>query len=168
GITLTSPFVPSGAYGLSISGWIAQRRTFLQSQLAPLATNFTVSGPASFTTNRNLATISGTAPVRVYTILVNGVAYPITWTNRTTWVVSVPVVAGVNLLEVQGVDRLGNAIAGMDRTLAVNYSGADISPEGTIVINEIMYNPAYPEASYVELHNTSTNYSFDLSGWQLN
>jgi len=168
GITLTSPFVPSGAYGLSISGWIAQRRTFLQSQLAPLAANFTVNGPTNFATNRNLVTVSGTAPVRVRTILVNGVAYPVTWTSTTAWTLRVPVIAGDNVLAIQAFDRLGNAIAGMSRTNMVNYTGADVSPENTIVINEIMYNPAYPEASYVELHNTSTNYSFDLSGWQLN
>ena len=168
GINLTSPFVPSGAYGLSISGWIAQRRTFLQGQLGAVAANFAVSGPLSFTTNRNLVTLSGTAPVRAHTILVNGIAYPVNWTNRTTWVLRLPVVAGDNVLQVQAVDRLGNAIAGMNRTITVTYTGANVSPENIIVINEIMYNPLFPEASYIELYNTSTNYTFNLSGWELN
>jgi hypothetical protein len=168
GINLTSPFVPSGAYGLSISGWIAQRRSFLQTQLASVAANFTVAGATNYATNRNLVTISGTAPVRVQTIMINGVAYAVTWTSTTAWIVRVPVVAGTNTLEVQALDRLGNAIAGMNRTITVDYSGADVSPDGTVIINEIMYNPAFPEASYVELYNTSTNYAFDLSGWELN
>jgi hypothetical protein len=37
-----------------------------------------------------------------------------------------------------------------------------------VVINEIMYNPLFPESSYVELFNRSTNYTFNLSGWRLN
>ena len=41
------------------------------------------------------------------------------------------------------------------------------SPVGQVVINEIMYNPACANAQYVELYNTSTNVTFDLSGWQL-
>ena len=168
GINLTSPFVPSGAYGLSISSWIAQRRTFLQGQLATVAANFTMNGPTSFSTNRNLVTLSGTAPVRAHTLLINGVAYPVTWTSTTAWTLRVPVIAGTNVLALQAIDRLGNALAGMNRTITVTYTGRDILPEGAVVINEIMYHPAFPEASYIELYNTSTNSAFDLSGWQLN
>src|SRR6185503_17914163 len=40
--------------------------------------------------------------------------------------------------------------------------------EDTLVFNEIMYNPAVPDASYVEILNRSTNVSFDLSGWRVN
>jgi hypothetical protein len=168
GVNLTSPFVPSGAYGLSISAWISQRRTFLQGQLATVNANFAVSGPTSFSTNRNLVLLTGTAPVRVHSILVNGVAYPITWTTVTAWTLRVPVLAGENILELQGVDRAGNPVAGTSRTITVNYTGLELAPEGVVVINEIMYNPVFPEASYVEIYNTSTNYTFDLSDWELN
>src|SRR5205823_6349252 len=37
---------------------------------------------------------------------------------------------------------------------------------GRVVINEIMYQPAVPGGEYVELYNTSSNLTFDLSGWQ--
>src|SRR6185369_10028746 len=39
---------------------------------------------------------------------------------------------------------------------------------GSVVINEIMANPATPSSEYLELFNTSTNQSFDLSDWQVN
>ncbi len=39
--------------------------------------------------------------------------------------------------------------------------------EPRIVINEIMYRPLTPGAAYVELHNWSTNATWDLSGWRL-
>jgi hypothetical protein len=35
-----------------------------------------------------------------------------------------------------------------------------------VVINEIMYHPPSRDADYVELHNTSGNVTFDLSGWE--
>ena len=46
------------------------------------------------------------------------------------------------------------------------YGGALPSPVGQVVINEIMYQPSQPGAEYVELYNTSSSLTFDLSGWQ--
>ena len=51
--------------------------------------------------------------------------------------------------------------------MTVYYTGAISDPRGAIVINEIMYHPLIPDASYVELFNPSTNW-FDLSNWRLN
>ena len=42
-----------------------------------------------------------------------------------------------------------------------------VDPRGLVVINEIMYHPLVPGASYVELLNLSSNQSFDLSNWRL-
>ena len=38
---------------------------------------------------------------------------------------------------------------------------------GAVVINEIMYNAAVPNATFVEIYNTSLTTAFDLSGWQI-
>ena len=38
----------------------------------------------------------------------------------------------------------------------------------SIVINEIMFHPLEPDAEYVEIFNTSTNFAFDLSNWRIN
>ena len=45
------------------------------------------------------------------------------------------------------------------------YNGSVPSPGGQVVINEIMFDASVENAEYVELYNTSTNISFDLSGW---
>ncbi|MHB9005888.1 MAG: lamin tail domain-containing protein [Limisphaerales bacterium] len=39
--------------------------------------------------------------------------------------------------------------------------------EPRVVINEIMYQPTVSGGEYVELHNSSTNVTWDLSGWRL-
>ncbi|MEO6033657.1 MAG: lamin tail domain-containing protein, partial [Verrucomicrobiota bacterium] len=152
----------------SITAWINQRRAFLQTQLDTVAANFAVNGPTTFTTNRNLVTFSGTAPVRVRDILLNGVAYPIKWISPTVWQINGPLFAATNVFNIAGLDRFGAVVPGANATVTVNYTGLNPLASDNIVINEIMYNPLVPEASYVELHNRSTNYSFDLSGWEFN
>jgi hypothetical protein len=52
-----------------------------------------------------VAYVTGTAPVNVDTVWINGVAYPLTWTTLTNWIVTVPLVNGTNNLGVVGVDQ---------------------------------------------------------------
>jgi hypothetical protein len=168
GLNFTSPFVPSGAYGLSIPDWISARRTFLQGQLATVAASFALLSPAHFSTNRNVALITGNAPVAVKTILVNGVAYPIAWTTTTRWSLQVPLAAGTNVLEIVGLDRSDVVITNTLRTVTVNCTSGVDPAEEWVVINEILSDPLVPESSFIELFNRSTTTSFDLSGWRLN
>lgn len=168
GLNFTSPFVASGAYGLSVPGWIAARRTFLQGQLNTVAASFALLSQTNFSTNRNVALITGNAPVGVKTILANGAAYPISWTTATRWTLQVPLEAGTNVLEIAGLDRADLVLSNTLRSVTVNYTGADEPAEDRVVITEIMYNPLVPESSYLELFNRSTNYTFNLSGWRLN
>jgi hypothetical protein len=152
---------PSG-----IKSWISQRRSFLLTQLNSVSNVFNVAGPASFNTNRNFVTLTGTAPVNVHTLTVNGVVYTPTWLTVNSWRLQIPVTAGTTDLVIAGLDRLGNVVSSIIRT--VTYTGADERAEDNIVINEIMYNPLVSDATYIELFNRSTNYVFDLSGWRLN
>ena len=168
GLSLVSPFVPSGGNNLSIPDWISQRRAFLITQLNTVSNIFNVTSPTTIITNRNLITISGTAPVRVRTILVNGLAYPISWSSVTGWRLTVPLSGSSTNLVITALDRFGNVIPGATANIAVTYTGPDVLAEGNILINEIMYNPAVPGAGYVELFSRATNYTFDLTGWRLN
>jgi hypothetical protein len=159
GIALESP--------AAIKTWITQRRAFILSQMnAPTNAAFNVTGTNYIITSRNFVTANGTAPVRIQTILINGVAYPATWTALTAWSISFPVLAGTNAFRIDAIDFTGNTNA--TRTVTVAYSGQDEAPEDRLVINEIMYNPRAPEASYLEIYNRSPNYSFDISNWRIN
>jgi hypothetical protein len=150
----------------NIEPWLAQAQTSIAAQLAVVnATNFSVN--ATVTISNNLAYVTGTAPVNVASVWINGAAYPLTWTSLTNWSVSVPLVTGTNNLNITGVDRNGLFISGDSNHVSVVYSGTNTSPVGQIVINEIMYNPIVADAQFVELYNNSTNTTYDLSGWQL-
>src|ERR1019366_8182866 len=149
----------------NIEPWLTQARTSIASQLAAVnTTNFSVN--ASVTVSNNIAYVTGTAPVNVASVRINGAAYPLRWTSLTNWTVTVPLVTGTNQFSVTGVDRNSQFIAGDSNSVSVVYSATNASPAGQIVINEIMYAPTVASAQFVELYNNSTNIAFDLSGWQ--
>ena len=156
GISLASP--------AAIKTWISQRRAFLLTQLNTVSNVFTVTTNV-ISTNRNLITLTGTAPVSVRTITINGIAYTPAWLTANSWRLQIPVVAGTNELVIVATDRFGNTNSTANR--AVEYTGADELAVDNIIINEIMYNPLVSDATYIELFNRSTNYSYDLSGWRL-
>lgn len=145
--------------------WFSQRRAFMQSQLATVASPFTVNSQLVVT--NAAALISGTAPIDAETIWINGVEYPITWTSVTSWTAKVPLRSGTNLLNVVAVDAKGQPLSGLTTNVQAVYNGTVTSPTGQVVINEIMINPLMPNAQYLELYNNSSNTVFDLSGWQV-
>ena len=148
----------------AVKTWFSQRRGYLQSQLATVAAPFAVN---SVVVSNNVALISGTAPVGIQTLVFNGLASPLVWNNVTRWTATVVLQPGTNQISVVGLDTRGQQVSGASTNVIAVYNGTVPSPAGQVVINEIMYSPAMPNAGYVELYNTSSNISFDLSGWQL-
>lgn len=152
--------------GSAIKGWLAQAHDSIAAQIAvENAASFTVNGPVAI--SNNVAYVTGTAPVNVQTIWINGVQYPLIWTSVTGWSVALPLKPGSNGLSIVGVDTHGQPVPGATNYVAAVFSGTLPSPVGQIVINELMYNPVLPGSQFVELYNNSTNITFDLSGWQL-
>ncbi len=152
-----------------VKSWISARRTYLRSQLTTrtnAAFAITSNAGNDFTINQSAVRISGTAPVAARTILFNGAAYPVSWTGVTTWTALVPLVPGANPIVVTALDVRGNALTNFNDTITITSSATPQTPEGSVVINEIHYNPAVPDTAFVELFNSSTN-TFDLSGWRL-
>lgn len=149
-------------------GYITSRGNYAISAINGAGGNtpFSVSEASPITVNDNLVTLSGTAPVSVSTILINGNAYPVTWSSISSWTAQVSVGAATNLLSIEGYDLNGNLITSTTRTVV--YTGPVAPPQSSVVFNETMITPAAPNAEYVELLNTSPNFAFDLSGWRIN
>ncbi len=162
GATISSP--------QAIKDFIAQRRSYILTQIAANNTSpFDIqsNGGVDFTTGNNLVTLTGRAPFDVASIEVNGVAYPVTWTSLNSWSIRVALPSGTNGLNVVGFDQFGRAVSGSVDTISVNVSALPAPPQEFIVINEIMFHPRVAGAEYLELFNTSSNFSFDLSGWRV-
>ncbi len=149
----------------AILPWLGAAQSSIASQLAAVnASAFSVN-PNVLVSN-NVAYISGSAPVNVASVSVNGSPWPIVWTSLTGWTVAVPLQNGTNQLAVTGLDRSGNPISGDSASTQAVLTSPVPSPVGKVVINEIMYNPGVSNAQFVEFFNNSSNTEFDLSGWQ--
>ncbi len=172
GVPLADPDAASGAFGLSIPGFVAERRAFLLGELAGVAANFaiTTNGGADFSTPAAVVSLAGTAPVSAAGIAVGGIARPVTWTATTGWEIDVVLAPGTHVLTVAGVGAEGSPIPGMSDTITVTRTGAP-APEpaaGTVVINEILYAPGAGGSAFVEIFNRSATTAFDLTGWRIN
>jgi lamin tail-like protein/Big-like domain-containing protein/CotH protein len=158
----------------TIKNFVRDRRNYLAGRLTALtnaAFSANVSAPSA---NVNTVTISGGAPIQVYEIRVNGVPYPVTWSGPnvpstrapTNWTMTVSLNPGLNTLVIEALDNKGRVMS--SRTNNVVYNGPGVSPVGSVVIGEIMYNSSTPGADFVEIANISDNTAFDVSGWRLN
>jgi Lamin Tail Domain/Bacterial Ig domain/CotH kinase protein len=152
----------------TIKNFILARRNYLIGQINAVNGPFAVNGPTSFTSDGNLITLTGTAPVKVKDLLVNGKKVPVTWTSVTDWRVTLVALPGMNSFQITGEDSQGLPVAGVDRTVNVEFTGQSVDPQGALVFSEIMYNPQVPNTSFVEIHNRASNFSFDISGWEIN
>lgn len=150
----------------SLQSFVAQRRSYLLSQInAANPASFTVT-TANSTTANPTATITGTAPFAVSTIEVNGTPYPITWGTQTSWSIQVPLGAITNDLDIVAKGLRGNVLSSGSRVTVI-YTGAIPLASDWVVINEIMYNALAPDAEYIEIYNPHPTYTFDLSGYRL-
>jgi hypothetical protein len=148
-----------------IRNYAVARRTYLLSRLSSVHAVFAITSNAGndLTTDRAFYTLTGTAPVSVQRIEVNGVPYPLTWPATTTWNLNLPLGPGLNQLSLVAYDVCGQPIAGGTDNINVTFTGASDPPEGFVVISEIHYNPVEPGSGFVELHNRSATTAFDLS-----
>lgn len=150
----------------TFSGWISGRRSYIQSQLANVNTSFSINAPTMLVSS-NLLTLSGTAPIDVKTILINGEKQAVTWTGVTSWSLTVALAPGTNQLSIVGLDLRGGVFSGASNSVTVKFSGGSDAPEQNLVINEIMHHPAMTNAEFIELFNRSTTTAFDLTDWRL-
>lgn len=152
-----------------VKTWFRQRRTFLVNQLEALAAPFAISsrGGSAFSTSSNLVTLTGTAPVEVKGLLVNGAAYPVAWTSVTEWALTLPLRPGTNDFALEGYGEEEEVLVGLSDRIRIESTAEAQSPIGHVIVSEILHQPVGPGAEFVELLNTSRDNSFDLSGWRL-
>jgi hypothetical protein len=150
-----------GAAGLK--EWIGAMRSSLLSAIASAgAANvpFAITGATNYTTGALSVTITGTAPLPVKSILINGQNYPVTWPSVEQWSVDAPLSAATNLLLLQGVDLGGNIVPGSTAALTVLDTNSIISSATDAVrINEWMANN---KAGIIDPADGKTEHWFEL------
>ncbi len=114
-----------GAAGLK--AWIGTMRASLLAAISSAGMTsvpFTVSGPANLVTGQNYVTLTGTAPLEVRTITVNGQQFFVTWSSVKTWSVRVSLFGYYNTLSLQGIDSQGQPVAGAAAVVTVTDTTA--------------------------------------------
>jgi hypothetical protein len=123
------------------------------------------------------ATVEGNGWSDVFTITRSGQPTPlaVTWTGSTTWRVTVPLIAGANVLALAAFDQNGTA-TGTDRITITSSTTNVPASAANIVISEVHYHPADPSTAefnaghtdaddfqFIELHNISAT-NVELAG----
>lgn len=152
-----------------IKDWVDARRSYLLTRLAEVASSFAITsnGGQPFSTSVPILTLTGTAPVEVSALRVNGLELVPAWSTPTSWSLQVGLVSGANSFLIEGFNTRGEKLATASGSITVTYTGPSVDPAQFIVINEIHYNPLEPGAGFVELHNRSLTSALDLSGCEL-
>ena len=163
----------NGATGIGsasgIKSFVASRRTYILGLIAKKAAAlaFTLNGGADLDVGANLLNLTGTAPLNVRVLTLNGRPLDVTWNTISNWTARVPLLPGTNEFVLAGLDARGLAVTNAPATMRVNFTGTLEPPEGRVVFSEVMHHPAVPGAGYIELRNLSPSAAHDLSGWRI-
>ena len=175
GIGVTSPFVASGAYGKSVTQWIDERRAFILTELTARGADggvFAVTSPTDGTTTDTApVTLSGTAPIDMATLVINGRTVEPEWSGLQAWTLPFVLRSGTQTLTMQALRADDTLLA--QTSLTLTFTGASDWP--AVRINEWaadngsggLADPADGQfEDWLELHNPAAT-AADLSGWTL-
>ena len=155
----------------AINSYINSRRSYILGQINNQDANafaITTNGGANFSTETPVVELTGTAPFAVASIQINGVAFPVEWIDYDAWRIRYPLGPGANSLQITGHGRTGEMVAGASDSVTITFTGQIQLPGDNLVINEIMYESAAPDADFVEIYNRSDTHAFNLTGMELN
>jgi len=144
GLAASYGVLDPGTAGLK--AWIATMRTSLLSAISSAGmanVPFGVTGSTNLVTGLNYIVLTGTAPLEVRTISVNGQQFFVTWTSPRNWSVKVSLFGYNNTLSIQGLDSSGNPVTGASAVVTVT---------DTSVPQDSTYIP-YPQAGTVYSQN---------------
>lgn len=154
----------------ALQGWVDRRRNYLVSQLRPFNTEleFVTNSGNNFNSDENIVELTGTAPVKIHTLLFNGIPLKVEWTSATRWSAQMPLFPGQNEIEITGIDYSGEKVGGEQDSIRINYTGEAVDPADFLTINEIHYNSGGNGLSFLEIFNRSSEHSFNLGGMRIN
>ena len=128
--------------------YVDARAEYVTNQLAIVAPQvsfeITTNGGNDFTVNEPSATLAGDGWIDVHEIRLAGSNQPleVTWTDRNSWQLSVPLGFGANPIQLEAYNLRGELV-GSDAVILTS-TVTDRPLQEFLRITEIMYNPADP------------------------
>ncbi|NLH17494.1 MAG: hypothetical protein GX455_13035, partial [Phycisphaerae bacterium] len=109
-----------------IKQFVAARRAFILTQIPPLVFEITTNGGNDFCSAGATVVIQGAAPLEVAGVAVNGVPVSVEFSGNNVFMVTVDLAMGANLIELQGLNSLGEPVDGAVDSITVNRVPAPI------------------------------------------
>jgi hypothetical protein len=123
-----------------IKQFVLNRRSYILMQIPSMTFEITTNSGGDFFTSSSTVTISGVAPLEVAGISVNGISLPAEFSGNNAFEVDVDLAKGSNLLNLQGLNGVGNPVAGATDSITVTR----VMP---LVITSVMPNQAYNDGT---------------------
>ena len=158
----------------SLTSFIKNRSSYLQKTIDKMDDEFSVTQLSAIQTDELTVTLSGSAPLRMRSLQVNGVPQQLEWKRLTGWQLVLPVEATQKSYTLTAVAGDGQPIEDATQSIEVSYTGDAAFPHESLQINEWMASndTTIKDAAdgdfddWIELHNSS-ELPVDLSGWWL-
>jgi len=102
-----------------IKAFVRDRRAYILTQIPSQVFDITTNSGDDFCTSASIVTINGSAPWEVSGISINGTPVPAQFSGNNVFEVDVPIALGPNLLNLQGLDGVGNPVSGATDSIMV-------------------------------------------------
>lgn len=142
-------FTTTGGNWGDITTYVTQRAAYVLSNcsvLYPSVTfGITTNGGNDFSSANAQVSLTGNAWIDVHSMRLQGSSesLPVTWSTRTAWQISLPLIGGPNVFVVEGLNYSGDVVA--TDTITVTGTGTVLAADSTnLVVSEFSYNPAFP------------------------
>ncbi len=150
-----------------LAPFVTPREAYIRGQITagiPVVTfQITTNGGNNFTEPLSTTTLAGDGWVNVSTIrLVGGEPLAVTWTDQDSWNLSLPVMNGTNVFNLEARDLQGNVV-GTDSITVSGTGGVVPASSANILLTELNYHPVVAGEEFIELLNTSA-FIVNLSG----
>ena len=163
--------VPGGSVFSDDLSYINTRSNDILNQVnsqAPAVTfSITTNSGNNFATNDSPVELQGNGWLDVEEIRLasSSQALPITWRSNTSWSVAIPLAAGVNPINLEAYDRLGNLL-GTDSIIITQNGGKTLPDSSNLIVSELYYNePGSGELTeYLEFMNIDPLATLELTG----
>jgi len=158
----------------SLTSFIKARFSYLQQIIDRMDDEFYISQLSEIQTDKLTVNLSGSAPLRMRSLQVNGVPHQLEWKQLTKWQLALPVEGTQKSYTLTAIAGDGQPIEDASQSIEVSYTGDASFPHESIQINEWMASndTTLTDAAdgdfddWIELHNRS-ELPVDLSGWWL-
>lgn len=153
-------------FNSTLTAYIRDRSNYARSQFpAQVGFKINTNQGQDFSTSTNRVLLEGSGWINIREIRINGrpEPLPLDWPFLTTWRTQLTLSPGMNPLVLSAIDFRGNVVGTQSITIT-NTTSSDPLVDN-LRVSELMYDPATAtDDEFIELHNTSSSLSLNLSG----